>query len=160
MKKKFTAKSVCEDCGGTGIYVGFAEQDGAGVVCHNCDGTGCDTISIKYEDFVKRVKKKGIERVFEANPGIGIGKGKNKAEYKLEDFGGMPFEDWFRGKRFPRGSEMRKYSCPCWWYQCTDYEKKPDWDECAIGGTFSSCENFKNKHLCWERFDKGQGEGK
>ena len=42
-------------------------------------------------------------------------------------------------------------------YKCPDfvnYDLKPKWDECPIGGSFSMCEHFKNKEKCWERFDK------
>ena len=60
---------------------------------------------------------------------------------------------------FPSGSEMRQFTCPAWWYQAADYEKKPQWDCCGIGGgLFWDCEHFAAKRECWERWDKEQEE--
>lgn len=33
MKKEIRIKQECSACNGTGLYVGFAEKDGAAVVC-------------------------------------------------------------------------------------------------------------------------------
>jgi len=148
-------KVVCPACKGTGIYVGMAEKDGAGVICYKCEGTGCYEYEYKYKEFAGRKKIKGIKRVFAGNPGIGIGEGNG---YKLKDFGGMPFKEWEEGKPFPEKSEMRKFTCPAWFYQTVDYKKKPDWKECweTLGSTFSHCPYFKHKEKCWERWDKEQ----
>lgn len=35
-----TVKAECSACGGSDLYVGFAEPKGAAVVCVKCDGTG------------------------------------------------------------------------------------------------------------------------
>jgi len=141
----------CKSCGGTGLYAGIDERDGAAVVCHNCKGTGRHHVKIEYDDFVGRKPPTvTIERVYQVNPGIVIGIGKGK--YKLSDFGGITFEDWDSGKPFPIGSENRNFTCPCWWYQSADYTKKPKWEECGWG-SFSSCEYFPDKHKCWERWD-------
>jgi len=155
--KEFRVREVCTACNGTGLYVGMAERDGAAVICHKCKGTGCHEFVHQYEEFTVRNDRKGIKRVFECNPGIGIGKGDI---CKLEDFGGMPFKEWEAGLPFKRGMEMRKYSCPSWWYQCSNYKLKPEWEECysAFGGPFSSCKYFKTKEKCWERFDKENPE--
>ena len=143
----------CKACKGTGLYVGLGESDGAAVVCNICKGTGCHYLRIEYEDFTSRVRVKNIERVYQINPGIVIGKG-NK--FSLSEFGGMKFSDWEKGKPFPVKSENRKYTCPCWWYQNVDYDKKPDWEECfsSLGSSFSNCRYFKEKDKCWERWDK------
>ena len=146
----------CEDCKGTGLYVGFGEQDGAAVVCKSCEGKGWFHEKITYKETDKKRKgRRDIKRVLQTNPGIGVGEGgKDGKKFKLEDFGGMSYEDWVAGKKFGKGTEMRKYSCPAWWYQCVDYDKKPKWDECIGCGCFSDCKNFKTKDKCWERFDK------
>ena len=34
---------TCDQCGGTGVYVGRSEVGGAAVVCHACDGGGTST---------------------------------------------------------------------------------------------------------------------
>lgn len=142
----------CKSCGGTGLYVGFAEKDGAAVVCHTCKGTGCHHVKIEYDDFEKRERRKGVKRVYEVNPGICIG-GSKGGEHCLEDFGGMPYEDWLKGEGFPEGSENRRYTCPAWWYQSANYKLKPDWKECIGCGSFSGCKRFPEKLYCWQRWD-------
>ena len=142
----------CKSCNGTGLYVGLEERDGAAVVCHTCKGIGCHHVKIEYDDFENKIKETDIERVFEVNPGIVIGKEKNN-EYSLAEFGGMPYKDWFNGLSFPKHSENRKFTCPAWWYQSADYDKKPNWDWCSKIGSFSGCNHFGTKNRCWERWD-------
>jgi hypothetical protein len=145
----------CQSCGGTGLYAGMGERDGAAVICHTCKGTGKHHFVHKYDEFVKRVQSRGIRRVLETNPGICVGE--REGFCTLEDFGGMDYKAWSKGESFPEHSEMRKYTCPAWWYQSADYKRKPEWDQCIGCGSFSGCDYFKDKAKCWERFDK---EGK
>lgn len=145
----------CKACKGTGLYVGLAEHDGFAVVCHRCDGTGKRHEIIEYDDFDGKEKRKGVIKVLETNPGIVAGVNPEQG-FTLENFGGMPYEDWLKGKPFPARSEMRQFTCPAWWYQSADYEKKPDWDWCRACGSFSGCKHFATKEKCWERFDKEQ----
>lgn len=156
----FEVKGKCKACKGTGLYVGLAERDGFGVVCHTCKGTGCCTFRVEWEDFVEREDRPEVRRVVQVNPGIVCGTGNGHAP---EDFGGMPYAEWRAGKPFPKGSEMRRFTCPAWWYQSADYSKKPCWKECGYG-MFSQCDHFKDKAACWARFDReqarpGRGEG-
>lgn len=155
-KKVIEFGYACKACEATGLYVGMAERDGAAVVCHNCDGSGRAVHRFEYEDFTKRAKRKDVKRVFQTNPGIGIGTGKN-GEFKLEDFGGMAYADWLESKPFVDGMENRRFTCPAWWYQSADYKRKPNWKECE-GGSFSSCSKFCDKAKCWERWDKEFGQ--
>lgn len=141
----------CTSCNGTGIYVGFAEKDGFGVECHSCKGTGCQHIIYEYDDFEGKKKRNDIKIVVKTNPGIGLG---INERLTYESFGGMNYNDWFNGQPFPKQSEMRKFSCPAWWYQCADYNKKPNWDECIGCGSFSNCSHFNSKELCWDKFDR------
>jgi len=150
----------CDECKGTGLYVGFAEKNGFAVVCHSCKGTGKTHKKIEYDDFDGRKDREGIKRVLQTNPGIGIGLGQMNQKDStfpsftgIESFGGLNYEDWKAGKKFVKGTEMREFTCPAWWYQGADYDKKPSWKECGYG-CFSGCENFKHKDKCWERFDK------
>jgi len=143
-------KEVCKSCKGTGIYVGMAEQDGFGVQCSGCGGSGCYNYVHKYEVFEKRKIRTDIKKVIEVNVGIVVG-----GEY-TDKFGGMPYNEWLENNKFPPKSEMRNYTCPAWWYQSADYKKKPNWNECmdSLGNTFSACPHFKSKNKCWAKFDK------
>ena len=142
----------CKSCNATGLYVGLAECDGSAVVCHTCRGTGEQHVTIEYDDFEGRAVRSGVTRVFQVNPGIVIGTGKDN-RYSLSDFGGMSYHEWLQSKPFPKGSENRAFTCPAWWYQAADYKKKPNWDECGWGA-FSACPHFKNKDKCWHRWDQ------
>lgn len=145
MEKEFKVKQICKSCSGTGIYTGLAERDGSGVICHTCKGTGCHEFIHKYEEFKSKKIIENIKHVVEVNPGICIG---NKGEYKFNDFGGISYTAWLNGKSFPKGSEMRKFTCPAWWYQSANYKLKPNWDECIGVGSFAQCPNFINKINC------------
>lgn len=149
-------EAACDACKATGLYVGLAEKNGSAVVCHTCRGTGRVIKIIEWDDFQGRRPRPGVVHVVQVNPGIGIGCG---GGYTFRDFGGMSYEDWRDGRPFPPKSEMRKFTCPAWWWQSADYSKKPNWEECIIAGSFSSCEHFKDKAGCWARFDREQ-EGK
>lgn len=148
-KLEFDAK--CKACDSTGLYVGVAERDGAAVVCHQCNGTGCHKLVVEYEDFEGRESCGDIEWVYRVNPGIAIGKSDS---YALSDFGGISYEQWSNNGSFPPRTEDRRHTCPAWFYQSADYKKKPDWDECLGCGSFSGCKYFPNKHRCWERWDQ------
>lgn len=144
---------ACESCGATGLYVGYAERNGAAVVCHTCDGTGKVTRKIEWDEFDGRKTRRGIKRVFGVNPGIGIGENKEMG-LKLKDFGGMSYAEWRAGKKWKPGMEDRKHTCPAWFYQSFNYDLKPDWKECSCCGSFSDCESFADKGACWKRWDK------
>jgi len=151
--KKIEFDEQCPSCKGTGLFIGYAERNGAAVVCHTCKGTGKYHFVHEYEEFESRKIHPDAARVFETNPGIGIGTGNG---HTLEEFGGMPVQDWLEGKPFPPNSEMRKYTCPRWWFQLANYQKCPDWDECytALGCSFSQAKCFAHKDKCWKRYDK------
>ena len=149
---KIELKEVCQYCKGTGLYIGMAERDGAAVVCHKCNGTDCFNFVHEYKEFKERFECKNVKWVYQANPGIVVG----NTKCKFSDFGGMSYNDWKNDRKFESGMEMRRYTCPAWWYQSVDWDKKPDWGECyeCLGNTFSQCKYFKDKEKCWERFDK------
>lgn len=148
---KIELEEQCSRCHGTGLYVGMAEKDGFAVVCYQCKGTGKYKFVHVYEEFTGRKDREGIETVIECNPGIVVGKKDGL------DFGGIPYEQWKQHGLFPPKSEMRQYTCPAWWYQNTNYKLKPNWKECLLGGTFSSCKNFPDKAACWNKWDKEFG---
>jgi len=142
---------ACTSCSATGIYVGLAERDGAGVVCHVCHGTGHCHVRIKYDDFDGRVPRTDVVRVQLANPGIIVGP-------EIAEFGGLSYDSWVSGAKLVPGTEDRRHTCPAWWYQCADYEFKPHWDECVGAGCFSGCTQFSCKSGCWERWDQEFGQ--
>lgn len=147
--------SECNACDGTGLYAGMAEKSGFAVQCSRCEGTGCASVKIEYTPFRQRKLREDVGRVLEHNPGIVVGTDKEGLTY--ESFGGMPYKDWDKGLPFPKGSEMRAYSCPVQWYQSchTGGVERPEWSECGWGA-FSGCEHFNNKAKCWDKFDKEQ----
>jgi hypothetical protein len=158
----FETDCKCKECNGTGLYVGLAERDGAAVVCHTCKGTGKGHIKITYEDFEGREKREDVERVFEVNCGIVVGKGKD-GELALADFGGIPYEEWLSGGGFPAGSEMRRFVCPAWHAQSTmkeqpKQEREGGWCLSDLGLRFSACRLFGCKHECWEKWDADGAE--
>jgi len=70
MKKIIEFDEVCDSCKGTGLYVGFAEHDGAAIVCHHCGGTGRYHFEHEYDEFTCRKNPpRKIKRVFLTNPG-------------------------------------------------------------------------------------------
>jgi hypothetical protein len=154
MSKIVEFDQECQECKGTGLYVGMAERDGSAVVCVRCAGTGRFHFKHEYNEFKSRKKRKGIRWVVKVNPGIGVGEGNG---HKFQDFGGLSYTDWNAGKPFPPKSEMRRFVCPAWWYQCEDYDRKPEWKECGWG-TFSSCQHFGHKEACWARWDREHGD--
>ena len=145
----FEVDAACSDCAQTGLYKGMGEGQGIAVVCSRCKGTGKAHLKLQWEDFTGRKERQDVSRVLLTNPGIGAGRGNG---YSEEDFGGISYSDWLAGKKFGKGTEMRRFVCPAWWYQSADYSRKPDWKECGWGA-FSSCEHFHQKDKCWQRFD-------
>lgn len=138
----------CKDCKGTGLYMGFAEMQGAAVVCYRCKGTGCKTNRIEYSPFRGRNQRTDVTHVYASNPGIGA------APSVVP--GGVPLSIWEHDPEAVNlpGAEMREHTCPAWWYQTVDYKKKPDWKECIIVGSFANCRYFPEKAGCWSRWDK------
>lgn len=144
--EKFTVEAECDRCGGSGLYSGMCEGKAVAVVCHGCSGTGKTMLKVSWIPFTGKKARRGIEKVFKSNCGFGLAESTP---------GGMPFSDWAGGKPWPRrGHEIRTLACPAWYYQTEDYARKPEWDECGIGGCFSDCDKFKNRASCWDRFDR------
>ena len=88
---KTTVKAECESCNGTGIYCGFAEPKGTGVVCIRCQGSGATELS--YTPFTKRKKREGVHTVrLSAGVFIGTGVGPRGASVTYDEFlnGKMP----------------------------------------------------------------------
>lgn len=54
-------KHECSSCGGTGLYCGFAEPKGTGVVCFGCNGLGWSEATFK--KFTGRKDRPGIATI-------------------------------------------------------------------------------------------------
>ena len=76
-------KVECQSCDATGIYKGFMEREGEGVVCVNCRGSGC--ITFKYKPFAKRKKRKGINRI-RVGSGLILDKPRTESWFSYEEF--------------------------------------------------------------------------
>jgi len=141
---KLEVDAKCHACDGSGVYDGMAEREGFGVQCSRCKGDGHYIHLFTFEEFEGKKKLEGVKRVVEHNPGIVLG------GTDLEAFGGMPYEDWWNGKKFESGMENRTYTCPAWYYQ-----KGTMWDECdPAGKPYSACLMFDDKALCWIKWDE------
>ncbi len=150
-ERRVTVECECRACGGTGLYVGMCERDGAAIICSPCKGTGKSKIT--YTPFEgRREPPEGVTRVFVTNPGIRLN--------PSETSGGVSLENWLLGADpgVP-GCEARGHSCPLLWYQSVDPDKKPDWEGCvSYGVALFDCPFFDTKSSCWAKWDKERGE--
>ncbi len=84
-------KVECEACGGTGIYRGFAEPPGVGVVCLTCDGSGCTELT--YKPFTSRKTRRDVKTVQRSRGSfVGTGVGPTGGSVAYSEFlnGKMP----------------------------------------------------------------------
>lgn len=98
-QEKIIVKAQCGDCGGSGIYVGVACHDGAGMVCRNCDGKGF--VEISYTPFDSRKKRDDVTRVFGYKPYRSVYPTDHAFEdgktVKFSEFG-CTYEEWEKGE--------------------------------------------------------------
>lgn len=152
MGDTITVRVECEACDATGLYVGFAERDGAAVVCHKCKGSGCKVLTGR--PFTGRREREGVTRVYQANVGYVIGCSEQDG-IALEDYGGMPHAQWARGSEFPHGSEDRKHCCPAYWLQnVRGRNADRQWCISTPGFRFDECDRYADKAECWARYDE------
>lgn len=146
-----TVDAECPTCGGTGLYKGFGERSTLAVQCSGCGGKGHKKLVFQYCDFKGRKPSKGITHIIPHNPGVVLD----------ENSAGIPLAQWESLKytdaevNWPKGSELREYCCPLWWYQNTGTHAKPSWLDCEWGA-FADCKHFPHKNKCWIRWDKEQ----
>lgn len=85
-----TIEIQCLDCQGTGIYHGFAEPVGVGVICLECNGKG--GVKISYTPFTGRIIRDDIHTVYRSRGNFiptGIGPIGNSIAY----------QDFLKGKK-------------------------------------------------------------
>lgn len=90
-KKTEKVEAQCGACGGTGIYCGFAEPKGVGVVCLKCGGTGKQII--EYIPFTERKTRADVKTVrLSQGTFLATGVGPYGGEISYADFlaGKMP----------------------------------------------------------------------
>lgn len=162
-KSVFKAKAECSSCGGSGLYQGMGEREGAAVVCHTCDGTGCENINISYTPFTKKKKISSVKRVFKDSCGYMHGPEdvttKEGVTIRFSD-GGATYEDWMKGVD-PK--PVKDLYCPYLWTRQNLQSKdvgglyKTRCDK-ILGCSISDCKMWPDKATCWEIYTKGGGK--
>lgn len=154
-----TIEIECNSCGGTGLYTGIAERDGACVVCHVCNGSG--KTKYLYNEFTGRKEHPTCKRVYKNGMGYVISSKDVIAEDgKVLPFSkeGVSYEEWKNGKT---PNDMEFLACPMIADQgeCHKIEGFTDRCNSLNGGWVShipSCKNIDNMAECWQRFKAGK----
>lgn len=63
-----TVEAQCEPCMGTGVFRGFAEPPGLGLVCNRCNGSG--KMELTYVPFTGRQQRDDVDFVARADHGF------------------------------------------------------------------------------------------
>mgnify|MGYP001157472096 FL=1 len=146
-----TIKIECPKCGGTGLYQGICERDGAAVVCYACKGSGAVTFS--YNEFTGRKRRNNVRRVYESGGGYVI-----SAEDKTLDNGetirfsqfGCGYEEWLAGcPPLP----IKDLYCPN--LLCHD-NLVEGCEDCRVGSYIYECPHYANRAACWEQYEKAK----
>jgi len=155
----FEMECECDECKGTGLYVGMAERDGAAVICNRCDGRGKVIIKQTYTKFTKRKVRKNVKRVYQTCGGFVISANdvttKEGITIKFSN-AGVDYKDWLNGES-PKPIE--DLMCP---YLHTGQELqskdvndlyKTKCSKYLAWGNITSCKCYKDKHLCWKIYN-------
>lgn len=149
---------VCKECGGTGLYIGFAEADKSAVVCRACHGTGC--VEFEYDEFTGRKIRGDVDRVYDGSYGFGISsKDHTKSDGTVIRFSefGCSYQDWLDGKEI---CPIKDLYCPYMWKN-TGWGNEP-LEQCkshiGLGDRISDCSEFKNKKRCWDLYEEKMGK--
>ena len=150
MTRPTTVKEQCSSCGGTGLYTGMAEKDGAAVLCKRCQGSGA--YILEYIPFTgKKAPPSSITWVYAQNPSATL--------LTPETPGGVSRNEWLENpdSALQEGREVRTAACPKWWYDLSSMsDKAPDWEACKFTGPYADCPFFASKDRCWEQWDADQ----
>jgi len=157
---RLEGNAECDSCKGTGLYAGFAEKDGARVVCHSCNGKGEVKVSLSWNKFLARKTDKGATRVYTNGMGYAItDKDVTSKEGRFMPFGqyGCSYQDWLNGIE-PKPLEF--LGCPyqetSQGLQCDDKNNlyKNRCKENIGWGRITDCKLFSNKGKCWKIYNK------
>lgn len=141
----------CPACGGTGLYVGMAERNGAAVVCSECRGIGCFHYKYEYKSFKKRKARGGVKRVFlRAGGYVHSAEDVTTEEGALIEFSaaGVSYEDWLAGEH-PK--PVKELYCPLLW---TGQRAKLAHCDNMVGCYIPKCQMYEKKAECWEAFER------
>jgi len=145
----------CKACGGTGIYVGLAERNGAAVVCYTCGGTGKQKYVFEYTPFTSQQFAADVKRVYASGMGYVITPDKldfeNIGEIDMSQEGVSYAE--FREGCMP--FHVEDLGCPMLADQCACHKIEGFTEQCPMGRLLTSCEQYSDKAKCWERFHAG-----
>ena len=157
MKKVFEVDIKCQSCGGTGLYVGLDERDGAAVVCYTCKGTGKQHHKFTYEEFTERVVRDDVRRVFKTTCGYvhSADDVVADAETILFSTAGVSYERWLLGNE---PMPLKTLYCPkMWTHQKWDSESCKK--HCRAGSSINHCPNKCNMAQCWEEYENRAEKG-
>lgn len=150
-------KIECRSCGGTGVYQGIGERDGAAVVCYTCDGSGCEEFAMTYTPFKQRRIRTDVNRVYLKGYGYCIvPRPITLSNGVFVDFSkeGVSYEEFLNGKE-PK--HIKQMGCPMLADQAACHKIKGFTDRCDdLNGGFinhiPSCK-CKDKLECWKVFE-------
>lgn len=136
-------RSECRSCGGTGLYKGFAEKDGAAVICTRCKGKGY-VIDIHGKPFTGLKIRHDVSRVFLSSFGyVHTDQDFTCYDGQVLHFSrfGCSYTEWLNGEN-PK--PMEELYCP----------KDFDGSELSICGKkcSSDCPFFPKKEKCWKEW--------
>ena len=133
-----TLATQCPSCGGTGLYTGYAERDGAAVVCYKCGGAG--NYRVVYIPFTGRKEHPDVKRVWKTNPGFAISPEHTE--------GGLTPAEWQAHPELLESPDaaMQKNVCPAWWY------REQPFDDCYKVLHYDHCPFFSQKEKCWSAY--------
>ena len=129
----------CESCQGSGLYIGWAEKDGAAVICSKCGGTG--EYWMHYTPFTGRKERpEVVRRIWKKNTGWRITPDNSEGSMTLDEWKDNP-----DAINLPENA-MQDKACPAVWYY--DYP----FDQCNKVMRFDHCPWWHSKEKCWQAY--------
>lgn len=148
-----TIQIECASCGGTGLYQGMCEHDGAAVECSKCGGTGA--VEFSYNEFTGRKVRSGVQRVYADNGGYSISAqdtmGPHGQMIHFSQFG-CSYGEWLAGTA---PAPIKELLCPNLVYHSTN--PLPNCSAVRVGYSIPHCPYYDNKAACWEEYEKLNG---
>lgn len=148
-------ETECSQCGGTGLYQGMAEKDGAAVECYICNGSGKKDIEIKYKLFNGRKIKENVNRVYKTAGGYCI-TDKDTENVKFSQYG-ISYQEWLDNKK---PIPIYDLHCPLQHYGQGTIIGEWLKDKVCPNSLMmiSKCNNRLHKTECWEKAIKYERE--